>query len=90
MPTRFVIVCQVNYSALGGNLNLYHPFPILLLCHICVIWGTTNFGKCPPSTTFCFFMDDILDYSNLKHCHLPAFQKAKYLDPVQKAEDEKA
>ena len=55
MPTRFVIVCQVNYSALGGNLNLYHPFPILLLCHICVIWGTTNFGKCPPSTTFCFF-----------------------------------
>lgn len=41
----------------------------------------------PP---FAFFMDDILDYSNLKHCHLPAFQKAKYLDPVQKAEDEKA
>ena len=89
MPTRFVIVCQVNYSALGGPTCTTHSQSYC--CAISVLSGEQlileNARLLPP---FAFFMDDILDYSNLKHCHLPAFQKAKYLDPVQKAEDEKA
>ena len=60
----------VKSIILPWGTNMYHPFPILLLCHICVIGGTTNFGKCPPSPVFCFFMDDILKYPNLKHSYL--------------------